>query len=95
MRLVARPLEPDADPLGRRASGKQAALELLPQPRLRRERLLRRLAAPGDLGQQPLGLVALERAAVERASAALSSARGADVVPRQPEPCPSDWRSIR
>ena len=78
-------------PSERQTGGPGAA----PQPRLRRERLLRRLAAPGDLGQQPLGLVALG-AAVERASAALSSARAARTSsPASRSRASSDWRSIR
>ena len=58
-RLVAHPLEPHLDPLGRGAGVEAARLELLALAALRGERLLGRLAPRGHLGQQPLGLVAL------------------------------------
>ncbi len=57
--LLAHPLQPHRDPLARRARRVQARLQLLAVARLGRERLLGLLAAPRDLAEQPLGLVAL------------------------------------
>src|SRR5215218_2997256 len=86
LRLIARPLQSDPDPLRGGAGLEEPPLQLLPKPRLGGERLLGRLAALRHGGEQQLGIVAL---AARRRRLAFGCGQlqpgGADVVAGKPQ----------